>query len=341
MKKIVSSVLIFMVLLYAMPIITVGMTEQMQGEGFYFEQVSEENDEDNDEERYISNVIGFDEKTIVSVLTDGEVKEMTAKEYLTGVVAAEMPASFPIEALKAQAVAARSYMLYKINNTEDNTHKQSLLCDDYNHCTAFYNIEEKGEELWGADYDKYAEKIKTAVSSTDGVVAMCDGEVIAAVFHSASSDYTEAAVDVWGKNYSYLVSVPSSGGSSAPNYYGTVRMSKNEFISAIKNYYPNIVLGSNISSWFSDINRSSTGSVFSIKIGGILLKGTEVRRIFKLNSTNFTIDISGDDVIFNTTGTGHGVGMSQYGAREMALNGSHFDEIICHYYSGVQLMVKN
>lgn len=341
MKKIVSTVLIFMVLLYAMPIITVGMTEQRQGDVLYFEKLSEEEDMIYEEESHLSKAIGFDEKTLVSVLTDGEVKEMTVRDYLTGVVAAEMPASFPIEALKAQAVAARSYMLYKINKAEDNTHKQALLCDDYNHCTAFCNIEEKGVELWGADCDKYSEKIKSAVESTDGVVAVYDGEVIAAVFHSASSDYTQAAADVWGTDYSYLVSVPSVGGTSAPNYYGTVRITKNEFISAIKKHNPNAVLGANVDAWFSDMDRNSTGSVLSIKIGGVQLKGTEVRGMFKLNSTNFTIDISGDNVIFSTTGTGHGVGMSQYGAREMALNGSYFDEIICHYYSGVQLMVKN
>ena len=341
MKKILSVALIFMVLLYAMPIITVGIKERsgdciMVSESSVDDEVkaSDQNEEEIRER--------FDKKTKVKVLIDGKIKEISVYEYLVGVVAAEMPASFPVEALKAQTVAARSYMMYKINLAQsDGVHNGVQLCDDFNHCTAFYDIEKEGKDLWGKDFDFYSDKIKNAVESTDGIVATYDGEAIAAVFHSSSGDYTESAKNVWGNDFSYLVSVPNVGGKSSPEYYGAVVVEKTEFAQKMNQYYKNINFTGDASNWFSNIVRSDSGNIISLKIGGVVVKGTELRKIWGLNSTNFVIEISDNEIIFNTTGTGHGVGMSQYGAREMALNGSCFDEIICHYYNGVQLMVKN
>lgn len=342
MKKIVSSVLIFMAILYLMPIITVGITEQQQGNILYFDNLNEEITPSNEEGSEIEDIIGYDERTTVTVKINGNPREMTVREYLIGVVAAEMPAAFPIEALKAQVVAARSYMLYKIeNNKNDSLHADVQLCDDYSHCTAFCDIEAQADSIWGKDANMYTEKIITAVESTDGIVAVSDGKVIAAVFHSAAATYTESAVNVWGKDFSYLVSVPSSGGTASPNYYGLLKISGAEFSKKVKNYYPKATFGADVSRWFENIIRNKSGNVNSLKVGGIQMSGSELRKILGLNSTNFTIEFEDNTIIFNTVGTGHGVGMSQYGARDMALNGAFFDEIICHYYSGVQLMVKN
>jgi stage II sporulation protein D len=258
------------------------------------------------------------------------------------VVSAEMPASFPIEALKAQAVAARSYMLYKINsNHRDSVHEGAQLCDDFNHCTAFCEIDTEGKELWKNDYDYYLEKIRSAVSSTDGIVAMSDGKIIAAVFHSASDGATESAENVWGNKYSYLTAVPTSGGDASPNFYGVLEIGKKEFSDKMQSYRGDFNLSENMTDWFKNIIRSESGNVMSITVGGVKLKGTEFRSILGLNSTNFTINIDDDKILINTIGTGHGVGMSQYGARDMALKGAYFDEIICYYYTGVKLMVKN
>ncbi len=331
MKKIISSVIAFMLLVYAMPIVTVGIrgerSEAAEEEKGSYDAGTEEG--------------SFDRRTKISVLIGNEIKEMSMHDYLSGVLAAEMPASFPMEALKAQAVAARSYALYKMMNGDDGKHEGAQLCDDYTHCSAFFDIKASGVELWGENSGVYAERIEAAVSSTDGIVAVRNGEVIIAVFHSASSERTESALDVWGTDYPYLRSVESIGGTDAPDYYGTVTVKSSDFARTVKELYPEADLGTSPEEWFGPVERSSAGGVISIVCGGVSIKGTEIRKMLGLNSTNFRIEISGEYLVFTTKGTGHGVGMSQYGARAMALEGAFFDEIIKHYYRGVELMVKN
>ena len=355
MKKILYVVLAFFIFVYALPIITLGMKDISPSDTGNKQDAKEETERLtaidiwnqtlqnlSTEDVASAQQKSYDEKTYISVLIDGKVCDMTVGEYLVGVVAAEMPASFPIEALKAQAVAARSYMLHKIENGyTDQKHNGAQLCDDYTHCTAFFDIKSGGKDLWGEEAEYYAQRIQAAVSDTDGVVAVSEGQVIAAVFHSASSDMTEDAENVWGVKYPYLVSVSSVGGSSSPNYYGTEVITQNDFFKTIQTAYPKAFFGSDVSKWITNIRRTQSGGVLDLYVGGVLIKGTEIRSMFDLNSTNFNIEISNNEIVFTTVGTGHGVGMSQFGAREMALNGAYFDEIICHYYNGVQLMVKN
>ncbi|MBQ2866333.1 MAG: stage II sporulation protein D [Clostridia bacterium] len=362
MKKILIALLVFLVCVYALPVITLGAQPQQtsdtgdkkeqNGDTDYRSAMDIWNDtirnmmdsaQKSDDDNSLSDEPeDYDEKTLLRVLIDGEVREMTVRDYLVGVVAAEMPAAFPIEALKAQAVAARSYMLHKIENSDPSSHPQGAqLCDDYTHCTAFFDIESGGRELWGDSCDYYAERIRAAVEDTDGVVAVYQGESIAAVFHSASDEMTEDAENIWGVKYSYLTPVKTSGGSASPNFYGTVVFSQSDFREMIADVYPSAAMDGHYSQWIGEIRRSQSGTVLGIVVGGVSIKGTEIRTLFGLNSANFNIEFKNGEVIFTTVGTGHGVGMSQYGAREMALNGSYFDEIIYHYYSGVQLMVKN
>lgn len=358
MKKILTAALAFCVFAYALPIITVGASgkNETQPEGTASNAPSTDyksaidiwnetinnlyaNAEKTDPAPPAKNE-DYDQKTTVTVLIDGIARQITVRDYLVGVVAAEMPASFPIEALKAQAVAARSYMLHKLERGGGGHADGVQLCDDYTHCTAFFDIAEGGQALWGSNADYYAERIYAAVADTDGIVAVSGGEVIAAVFHSASSDKTEDAENVWGVSYPYLVSVSSVGGSASPNYYGTVVVKTDDFLKVIKNSCPSAILGKDPSSWIGTVKRSQSGSVLNITVGGVQLKGTQIRSLFGLNSANFSVELRGNEFVFSTVGTGHGVGMSQYGAREMALGGACFDDIICHYYSGVQLMVK-
>ncbi len=359
MKKILTAALAFCIFVYALPIITVGASgkNEIKPE----DKTSHMTDTDYKSaidiwNETINNLYAntektdptppakdedYDQKTTVTVLIDGITRQITVRDYLVGVVAAEMPASFPIEALKAQAVAARSYMLHKLERGGSGDHAGGAqLCDDYTHCTAFFDIAEGGEALWGNNADYYADRIYAAVADTDGIVAVSGGEVIAAVFHSASSDKTEDAENVWGVSYPYLVSVSSVGGSASPNYYGTVVVKTDDFLKVIKNSCPSAALGRDPSSWIGAAERSRSGSVLNITVGGVRIKGTQIRSMFGLNSTNFSVELRGNEFVFSTVGTGHGVGMSQYGAREMALSGARFDDIICHYYSGVQLMVK-
>ena len=361
MKKILTALLIFFVFVYALPVLTVGAYGGKEQNPAYINSPKDNTDYKsaldvwNDTVRDLteraaqsvsageqsSETSGYDAANYISVLIDGQPVQMTVQDYLVGVVAAEMPAAFPMEALKAQAVAARSYMLHKIEMGGASHSGGAQLCDDYTHCTAFFDVAADGKKLWGDDADYYAERIYTAVCDTDGIVAVSNGQTIAAVFHSASSEMTEDAENVWGVKYSYLTSVSSVGGSASPNYYGTVAVKQTDFKSSVLAQFPEASFDADPSRWIGNIKRSQSGSVLEMDIGGVTVKGTQVRSMFSLNSANFSVEIKNTEVIFSTVGTGHGVGMSQYGAREMALNGAGFDEIICHYYSGVSLMVKN
>ena len=339
MKKTVVTIIIFTLVLYLLPVITLGMTKS--DEISASENLPVVKTEIPEESTDVDKKPSFDEKTVVTVLRGGEKESMNLREYLIGTVAAEMPASFPEEALKAQAVAARSYALYKIENDKNNPkHAGADLCDDASHCAAFFDIKSQGKSFWGNNEKEYAERIEAAVKSTDGVVAACDGKVIAAVFHSASSEITEAAASVWGDDYSYLKSVESPGGDDAPDYYGTVAVKLEDFTSVIKNRYKNADFSGPAALWFGETTRSPAGGVITLECGKTVIKGTEIRELFGLNSTNFKIEVTQNEVIFTTKGRGHGVGLSQYGARYMALSGATFDEIIKHYYNGVELMIK-
>lgn len=265
---------------------------------------------------------------------EGITKEMEIDEYLCGVVSAEMPASFEKEALKAQAVAARSYAVHRKNNPSAD-HPEADVCTDFTHCKAYKN-EEKQKETWGEDADKYFEKIHSAVYDTRGEVITYNGEVALAVFHSQSSGgRTENSADVWGGNIPYLVSVESHGEENAPNFYSTVTISFEEFKGKLLSQYPDISINSS-----ADIGEpilSEGGNVKNIIIGGKEIPGKEIRSIFELRSSCFKIIANDSAISFEVTGYGHGVGMSQYGANTMAQEGYNYIQILTHYYSGTQV----
>ena len=289
----------------------------------------------------------YDHTVNITVLTGGSVVSLPLDEYLVGVLAAEMPASFPVEALKAQAVAARTCCLYQLELYDKGTaipesHKGAQFCDDYTHCQAYLNQDDRKKQLWGnGDAAAYEKIVAAAVHDTDGIIAIWEGHPIAAVFHSAAAEKTEAAVDVWGYSYPYLVSVSSPGGESSPRYYGTVTLTTAEFKQKVLAALPEADLSAPSNEWFKNSTRSEAGGVITVELGGVTVSGIWVRELLDLNSTNFKYKPTGDQVVFTTVGTGHGVGLSQYGARAMALNGSTFDQIIKWYYKGVTLMQKS
>ncbi len=291
--------------------------------------------------------VGYDKTHRITVLVNGTVKEMDLETYLIGVLAAEMPAAFPVEALKAQAVAARTYTLYKEtlygSDAKDapESHKGALLCGDSTHCKAYCDIEQRGAELWGANQAFYQSKITAAVRDTDGLILVHQGKPIAAVFHAASAEKTEAAVDVWGNPVPYLVSVSSPGGEASSAYHATVELLQSDFAAAFQAAHPEADLSGAASSWFKQIKRSEAGGVISLSVGGVTVEGREIRSLAGLNSTNFTVEAKDTLLVFNTTGYGHGVGMSQYGARALALEGENFESILKHYYTGVDLLLKS
>lgn len=275
-------------------------------------------------------------KETIDVLFSEEnvVRKMNLEEYLCGVVAAEMPASFETEALKAQAVAARSYAIHrKINPSPD--HPDSAVCTDYTHCKAYKNKSEL-TEMWGKDSKLYSEKIKNAVFSTGGEIITYNGEAALAVFHSQSGNgRTESSKDVWGGDIPYLVSVESHGEEQAPNFYSTVTVTFDEFRDKIKNENPSAQLSS--PSDIGEIEKSDGGSVKNITIGKIKISGKDIRRIFGLRSSCFSIEADETKVTFEVSGYGHGVGMSQYGANAMAKEGCDYKTILSHYYTGTQI----
>lgn len=268
----------------------------------------------------IINVYDCDTNKIIS---------MDEKEYIVGVVAAEMPADFEPEALKAQSLAARTYLKSKDGCS---AHPGADICTSFAHCQA-YKSKDKLKEQWGSAYGEKLKKVSDAVVATSGKIITYGGEPISAVFHSTSSGNTENSEDVWEKSLPYLKSVSSNFDSESPKYESQKRYSWEEFQKIIKSADNKVDFDLGI----GDTETSRGGAIKKITIGGVDFKGTKIRELFSLNSANFSIDIVDNEVIFTVHGYGHGVGMSQYGANFMAKSGKKFDEIIKHYYTGVKI----
>ena len=280
-----------------------------------------------------------DSARTLTVLIQGEVEEMTMEEYLRGVVRAEMPASFEEEALKAQAVAARTYTLYKIRRGGSPNHPEADACDDINCCKA-YRSEEEAAQSWGMATAVYEEKICLAVAETDGEVVLYDNAPVLAVFHSSSAGATRPAGEVWTGDLPYLQSVPSpEGEDTVPNYHSREIFTLTEFKELFISNYPTANLSGAPSNWFTNIQQTENGAVTSLQVGGVSLTGAQLRGLLGLRSAAFTISFTDSEVVFSVTGYGHGVGMSQYGANVLAQEGKNYREILTHYYVGTTVGV--
>jgi stage II sporulation protein D len=278
--------------------------------------------------------IEIESSEYVDVYNDGGIENMGLEEYLVGVVAAEMPASFELEALKAQAVAARTYTYYIKNHGGCSSHAGADICTNSGCCQAYVALDEM-QENWGDKFGTYLDKIETAVEATRGEKIYYDGEEIQAFYHACSGGWTEDCANVYVESLPYLKSVESDGEEGYSHFYGRVSVTPREFVEAMKKFSPSINLSvGDLASGIGEIKRFGSGRVESIKIGNEYFTGREVRGIFKLNSADFDVSVS-DEVIFDTKGFGHGVGMSQDGADAMAKRGSDYLEILTHYYSGV------
>ncbi len=273
----------------------------------------------------------------ITVLVHGEPQTMPLETYVEGVVAAEISPDFPEDAIRAQAVAARTYAVSKINAGRPMQHRNADICDDYTHCAAYLDLAAAASARWGASADANTQKIQKAVCDTAGEIITKDGEAIVAVFHAASAARTESAKDIWGSDIPYLQSVVSPGGSACEKYEGTVRLTLDEFRIRVLENYPAADLSGDPKRWFSASTRSEAGAVITCTLGGVQVKGADLRTIFGLNSSNFTLTINDQTIAFHTIGYGHGVGLSQYGAKYLAEQGSRYPEILSHYYPGTEL----
>lgn len=276
-----------------------------------------------------------DGERMLKVLDGETVVEMDLGTYLLGVLRAEMPASFPTEALKAQAVAARTYTCYQLQSGSH--HENADICTDHTCCQAYLD-EESARMGWGSDANAYEEKLRCAVKETDGEVILYDSQPILAVFHSASAGLTRPAGEVWLSDLPYLQAVESAeNGDAIPNYYSRVEFSASQLKEQFLALFPEMDFSGDQSAWLIGAVTDSAGSVDTITVGGTTIKGTQVRSALGLRSACFTWEVSGDTFVFYVTGYGHGVGLSQYGAAAMAEGGADYKEILTHYYSGVEI----
>lgn len=273
----------------------------------------------------------------VRVLLDGAVRTMTMGEYLQGVVRAEMPASFEQEALCAQAAAARTYALYQMASG-GNHGTEADLCGDHTCCQAYLD-RETAAASWGAQAENYEAKVENAVSLTDGQTILYGGAPVLAVFHSSSAGWTKRAGEVWSQDLPYLQSVSSPEGEGVPNYYSRAEFTAEEFRALFLAAHPEADLSGPPDDWFGAAQIGENGNVDLIEVGGVCVRGTEMRRLCSLRSATFTVEPGKDAVVFFVTGYGHGVGMSQYGAQQMAKDGSSWRDILTHYYTGVTIAV--
>ena len=233
----------------------------------------------------------------------GEVEEMSMEEYLVGVVSAEMPANFELEALKAQAVVARTYTAYKM--FKGGKHDNANICDDSKCCQAWISKEDRFEKWNEADRENNWSKITTAVNETKGKIITYNGEPINAFFHSNSGGTTETVSNVWGgTDYPYLQSVETSGEDGYTQYSSSVTLSKEELLQKMKESYPNITINWNEEQPIQITEYTESGRVKTIKIGDTNISGVEARTIFGLKSAKFNVDV-GETITFNVVGYGH------------------------------------
>ena len=287
------------------------------------------------------------EKILVYDHISKTVKEMDMEEYIKGVVAAEMPVDFDIEALKAQAVAARTFAYgrkIRAYESKAGVHDDVDICTNYAHCQAWKSKDAKMKD-WGIfNGTRNWNKIAQAVNETRGLIITYDGKVINALFHANSGGKTENCEEVWeGVQVPYLRSVESNGEEAAKDFKAAVTIKINDFIDKLKTKYPDIKLGSkNVPGSIKALEYSEGGRVKLLQIGDITMKGTDFRTLLGLRSTNFKIEKAGSDSIkISTQGYGHGVGLSQWGANYLSKRGGTFDEIIKYYYTGVEITSIN
>ncbi|MBS4536433.1 stage II sporulation protein D [Clostridium sp. D2Q-14] len=305
------------------------------------EKIVEENEENKVENM---DIVDSEELSVdIYDTSKKEVENMLLEEYVKGVVAGEMPAKFELEALKAQAVAARTYSISRIVQFKDGhpDHPKAPLCNDV-HCQVWYS-KDKLIELHSQEwYDKYWKKLEQAVEDTKGEILTYDDKIVTdPLFHSSSGGMTEASEEVFSTARPYLRPVDSPYEEGSPSLTEEFTISIDDFISKLKEAYPTIdITKDNIEDKIDLVEKSDTGRINKVRIDNVVMSGKELRTLFGFNSTNFNINVipKENKIIVKTVGNGHGVGMSQWGANGMAEKGSNYVEILKHYYTDVEIL---
>lgn len=311
----------------------------------------EENVQNSNEGEIVSKEQGETKKEFNLVISDvkvyltkeGRVVNLPLEEYIKGVISSEMPVTFEIEALKAQAIAARTYTVAhtKALGGACANAKGADLCDTV-HCQVYMNKEAR-LKAWGVNGEKNWAKIEEAVNETKGMVLTYNNELAkGAYYFSTSGGKTENVEEVFVSALPYLRSVDSPGEEVSPSYKSSVTIPISKFTSTINNQYKDAgVSASKVKSQVKIVSRTEGGSVKEIKLGNITIPGKTFRVLFNLKSANFQMEFLDKDIVIRCVGSGHGVGMSQWGANVMAKAGKAYKDILCHYYSGVNIETIN
>lgn len=284
---------------------------------------------------------GYQNNTTIKLLhkKTGEIEEVPLEQYLCHVVSAEMPADFEMEALKAQAVVARTYTIYKVKNKK---HDNSDICDDSTCCQAWVSKEERLARWEEDKKESNWQKIEQCVRETAGKIITYQNEPINAFFHANSGGTTELPVNVWGgTGLPYLQVVQTAGEEGYSQYASEIELSNEELINQLKEKYADIQIDFTNQEEIKILEYTDSNRVKTVKFGNHEFSGVEVRSVLGLKSTNFEIIKSENKIKFVVKGYGHGVGMSQTGADTMAKQGSNYEEIIHHFYVGIEIKEIN
>ena len=269
-----------------------------------------------------------------------DIEEVNLDEYIACVVSAEMPVSYNLEALKAQAIVARTYTIYKI--TTSKKHDGADICDESSCCQAWISKENRLKKWDEEDKVSNWNKILQSVNGTAGKIITYDGKPINAFFHSNSGGKTEIPFYVWGgTGYPYLQVVETSGEDMYSQYSSEVKFTKDEFIEKITEKHKDFKINFEEKNCIEILKRDESNRVVTVKIGNLNLSGVETRTLLGLRSANFSVEIGEKQILFKVIGYGHGVGMSQTGADALANQGKNYEQIIKHYYTGVEIIEMN
>lgn len=309
-KSLIISLTVFLLILVALPAIIVN--------GLKWDPLKDDQ-------------INLSKKIKVYINNQQKTVEIPIDEYLIGVVAAEMPAKFEKEALKAQAVAARTYTLKRL--LSPNKHEQADICTDFNHCQAWESISELKKKWGPINYYRYIKKIKEAVLETKDEVIEFNGTLIDPVYHSSCGGVsTENSEEVWGSYQPYLHSVRCTWDEN----------NKKEVVSFNYQELGNRLFGrDNFTIKGIKTEPTSSGRIRNLTLNNDKISAIELRKRLGLKSTIFTYRLDGQKIYFTTVGNGHGVGMCQYGANGMAKKGIKYKEILKYYYHGVVIVKRN
>lgn len=331
MKKVILYFVGIIIIIFLIPIVCTSQIKETSADSNFTNNAVTQS--------IIENNYDYKQYQTVKLLhtADNSIEELKLDEYLYGVVSAEMPANFQEEALKAQAVVARTYTLYKIINNSTK-HGEAQICDNSACCQAWISKEDRLAKWEESERENNWNKIVNAVNATQGKIITYNNEPINAFFHSNSGGKTEEVANVWGgANLPYLQSVETSGEDAYTQYSSEAEFTKSEFEQKIKDNHPDFSIDYNQQDCIKTLETTAGGRVKTIKLGNLELSGVEVRNLLGLRSANFTVEISENNIKFIVKGYGHGVGMSQTGADALAKQGESYENIIKHYYTGVEI----